>query len=182
MKPNKFITSLFASLMVITIGCNTIQTSTIATLIPSTPRIVIGTTPTEIQLPYNPNIGDTQYCDSANIVLPEKDTANFSEDQIAGRLVELWLNYFKTEKAPDYCRVEDYHVDKVYYDQRTPALSLEPKGDFIRVVQFSIKLIQVPNYWMSLAGEIDQNNWLHTERSVAVFKTEDGYVMKFANP
>jgi hypothetical protein len=37
-------------------------------------------------------------------------------------------------------------------------LPLEPKGDIMRVVQFSIKPIQIPNFWMGWSGEIDQNN------------------------
>lgn len=169
------------------ISCTTNQsTSTPQILTPtfhqSTPTLILQPTATEIKLPYNPNIGDTKYCDTVNIHLLKTDSAKFSEDQVVEKLIELWLAYFKTDQAPAYCRIEDFHVDKVYYDPRTPGLSLDPQGDFMRVVQFSIKLIQIPNYWMSLSGEIDQNNWLHTGQNVAVFKTNDGYIFKFAYP
>jgi hypothetical protein len=94
--------------------------------------------------------------------------------------MELWLAYFNTPQASGYCRIDGYHIDNVY--ERTPDLPLEPKGDFMYVVQFSIKLVQTPNFWMSWAGEIDQQNWLHTGRNVAVFRSNAGYTMEFANP
>ena len=40
-------------------------------------------------------------------------------------------------------------------ETHSPSLPLEPKGDFMRNVQFSIKLIQIPTDWMSWAGEFD---------------------------
>jgi hypothetical protein len=70
----------------------------------------------------------------------------------------------------------------VYYDERISSLPLEPKGDFTRVADFSIKLIQVPNDWMSFSGRIDQKNWLHLVHAFASLKMEEGYSMKFAFP
>ncbi len=181
----KKISVLLIALCLTACGTNqSVSTSQIPTptFIQSTPTLILPSTPAENQLPYNANIGDITYCDSANILLLKKDATGFSEDQIAGKLIEMWLSYFRDDQAPAYCRIEDYRVDKVYYDPRTPGLPLEPKGNFMRVVQFSIKLIQVPNYWMSLTGETDQSHWLHTGQNLAIFKTSDGYTMKFAYP
>ncbi len=139
-------------------------------------------TPTEIGLPFNDQNVDSQYCQSPSIVLSSADAQGLSEDEIAAKLVDLWLAYFAVPAAPDYCRIDGYRIDKVYYDERTPYLPLEPKGDFMRVVQFSIKLIQVPNFWMSWAGEIDPQFWLHTGNHVAVFRSRSGYTMQFAYP
>jgi hypothetical protein len=139
-------------------------------------------TPTGIQLPFNDKNVDNEYCQIPAVKLTTTEAQGLSEDQIAGRLMELLLVYFYVPEAPDYCRIDGYRIDSVYYDERTPNLPLEPKGDFARLVRFSVKLIQIPNMWMSWAGEIDQENWLHTGNNVAVFRYPDGYMMKFAYP
>jgi len=35
---------------------------------------------------------------------------------------------------------------------------------------------------MSWSGEIDEQNWLHTGHVIAIFRSSNGYTMKFANP
>jgi hypothetical protein len=142
----------------------------------------IAATATDIQLPYNLVTESSEYCQSPYAILPMRDTENLSEDEIAYKLVDIWLSRYKKPEAHPYCRIDDYTIDKVYYDERTPYLPLEPKGDIMRVVIFSVKLIQVPADWMALSGEIDQNNWLHTAHAIAIFKTTEGYTMEFANP
>ncbi len=52
----------------------------------------------------------------------------------------------------------------------------------MRIVDFSIELIQVPNAWMSFAGDIDQENWMHVSHVVSISETSDGYEMEFAYP
>ena len=84
--------------------------------------------------------------------------------------------------APDWCRIAGYKIERVYYDPRTPLLQLEPKGDIMRAVRYSVKLIQIPNYWMPLSGEVDPQNWLHTGGNIAIFRGKDGYRMEFAFP
>lgn len=179
------------------IACNTIistQTALSSTKLPiptptksiltSTPifRQVSIPTPTDIQLPYNLVTENSEFCQVPPPTLPLRDAENLSEDQIVYKLIELWLNRYKKPEAHPYCRIDDYAIDKVYYDKRMLSFPVEPQGDIMRVVVFSLKLIQIPNDWMSLAGEIDQNNWLHITQTFAIFKTETGYVMKFAFP
>jgi hypothetical protein len=142
----------------------------------------ISATATDIQLPYNLVTESSEYCQVPPPILQLNETENLSEDQIVYKLVELWLNRYKKPGAHPYCRIDDYTVDRVYYDKRITSPPIEPQGDIMRVVVFSMKLIQIPNDWMTLAGEIDQNNWLHTAQTVAIFKTDKGYIMKFANP
>jgi len=139
-------------------------------------------TGTEIQLPYDDSMVNRDYCQSPDVFLSFSDAIKLNEDEIAGKLMGLWLAYFNAPQAPGYCRIDGYRIDKVYYDERTPDLPLEPKGDIMRVVQFSIKLIQIPNYWMSSAGEIDPQNWFHTGNDIAIFRSTDRYTMKFAYP
>jgi hypothetical protein len=155
-----------------------------STLLPSAiPSIQPLATPTAFQLPWNEIPNDTTgYCLLAPTQLVASDTQGLSEDEIAMKLIDLWLAYFNAPQAPGDCHVDGYHVDEVYYDERTPYLPLEPKGDFMRVVRFSVKLVQIPNSWMTWAGEIDQQNWLHTGANLAIFRLEDGYTMKFAYP
>jgi hypothetical protein len=125
---------------------------------------------------------DHKYCSSPEVFLSTSDARGFNDDEIARKLMELWLDYFNTPQAPNYCRVDGYVIDRVYYDERTPFLPLEPRGDFIRIILFSIKLVQYPTFWAPWAGDVDKQNWLHTGHAVAVFRSDDGYAMKFANP
>lgn len=104
----------------------------------------------------------------------------WNEDEIAGKLMGLWLAYFNAPQTPDYCRIDGYHIDEVYYDEQI--LILEPKADFMRKVLYSVKLIQTPNYWMTYQGVLDQQNWHHTGANVAVFRSDSGYTMEFAHP
>lgn len=159
-----------------------LSTSTFAPPTPTIESLQLLATPTEIQLPFNDKNVESEYCQYQSVKLSASDAQGLSDDEIAGKLMDLHLAYFNAPQAPDWCRIDGYKIDKIYYDERTPYLPLEPKGDFMRVVQYSIKLIQIPNMWMSLAGEIDQQNWLHTGENLAIFHLEDGYTMKFAYP
>ena len=159
-----------------------LPTSTLVPPTPITESVQLMATPTDIQLPFNDRNVEHVYCQYPSVKLSASDAQGLSEDEIAEKLMDLHLAYFYTAQAPDYCRIDGYKIDKTYYDERTPYLPLVPKGDFMRVVQYSIKLIQIPNMWMSLAGEIDQQNWLHTGANLVIFRLEDGYIMKFAHP
>ena len=126
---------------------------------------------------------EREYCDKPHpVYLPVSEAQGFTDDDIAEKLMSLHLDYYNNPQAPDFCRIDGYRIERVYYDERTPYLPLEPKGDFMRVVLFSIKLIQKPIGWTAVPGEIDKQNWLHTGINMAVFRLEDGYRMAFANP
>jgi hypothetical protein len=155
------------------------------TLTPSpkpTSAAAIAPTPTNIQLPYNLVQESSEYCQSPYAVLPIANADVLSEDTIVRKLVEIWLEPYKNPKAHPYCRIDDYRIDDIYSDPRLSFLSIQPKGDIVRLVRFSVKLIQVPNDWMSLSGEIDQENWLHTNHYISTSKLDDNYVMVFAYP
>jgi hypothetical protein len=158
------------------------STSTFTSLSPTIESVQRLATPTEFQLPFNDKNVESEYCQLPSVKLSASDAQGLSDDEIAEKLMDLHLAYFNAPQAPDWCRVDGYKIDKIYYDERTPSLPLVPKSDIMRVVQYSIKLIQIPNMWMSLAGEIDQQNWLHTRADVAIFHLPDGYIMKFAYP
>jgi hypothetical protein len=156
------------------------------TLIPPLPTVEsapLPATPTEFQLPFNDKNVENQYCRSPEIPLPLSEAQGLSDNEIVGKLVALQLAYFSTPQAPDWCRIDGYKIDEVYYDEHALAYPpVEPQGDIMRVVRYSIKLVQIPNMWMSLPGEVDQQNWLHTVGAFAVFRTYYGYTMKAANP
>ena len=139
-------------------------------------------TATQSQLPFNDTNFEDEFCQSPKIVLSLADANGLDENEIAGKLMEKWLAYFHAPQAPDYCRIDDYRIDKIFYDEQTADLPLEPKGDFMRIAQFSILLVQMPNFWMSWSGQLDQQNWFHTGGHVAVFRNEDGYTFEFAHP
>jgi len=138
--------------------------------------------PTAIQLPYNPDAVSQEYCKPPYAILPVEDGNDISEDEIVYQLVRIWLRRYKQPEAPAFCRIADYSIDKVYDDPGIYSQVLEPRGDFKRVIVFSVKLVQVPSDWMSFAGQLDQENWLHTSHIVAITKTSEGYTLEFANP
>ena len=137
---------------------------------------------TAIQLPFNDKNAEHEYCQLPDVELTGSEARGMSEDEIAGELMELLLDSFHSPQAPDYCRIDGYRIDNIYYDERTPYTTLQPRGDFMRTVRFSVKLIQVPSFWMSWPGEIDTQNWLHTGNNVAVFRSASRYTMQFAYP
>lgn len=139
-------------------------------------------TGTEIQLPVNHGNVETEYCSAAPTSLSIEDAQGLSEDEIVAKLMEQFLKYFYAPQVPDWCRIDGYRIEKIYYDERASSLPIRPKGDFMRNVEYSVKLIQVPCLWISTQGSIDQQNWLHAWGWLAVFRSDSGYTMEFARP
>lgn len=139
-------------------------------------------TPTDIQLPFNPNVSNDEYCRPPYALFAVSENNDISENEIVYELVKIWLRRYKQANAPAFCRIDGYTIDKVYDDPGLYTTALEPRGDFMRVIAFSVKLIQIPSDWMSFAGELDQSNWLHLRHVVAITKSSEGYKMEFANP
>ena len=146
------------------------------------PIIHLEPTPTEFRLPFNDKNVESHYCQGHGDMLAAREGQGLSDDEIVRRVMGRWLAYFQAPKAPDWCRIAGYSIDEVYYNASALAPPVEPQGDIMRVVRFSVKLVQVPNAWMSFAGEVDQRNWLHTAEAVAVFRSVNGYTMQFATP
>ena len=147
-----------------------------------TVRPSVSITATDIQLPYNLVESDSSYCQPPYAFLPNHEAAGLSDDEIAFELVRLWLSRYEKAEAHPYCRIDGYILNDVYFDEYTSLLPLEPKGDFMRMADFSIKLIQVPNLWLSLSGNLDQNNWFHLKHAIVITKVEGGYRLEFAHP
>lgn len=139
-------------------------------------------TATDFQLPFNPTVERGEYCVPPAAALPVEDGNDISEDQIVYELMNIWLRRYASETAPDFCRIDGFTIEKVYYDPSLLNQPLEPRGDFMRMVEFSIKLIQIPNAWMSFSGEVDQENWMHLSQAVSISETSEGYKLDFAYP
>jgi len=163
------------------IACTSIPVPEVAPPILATPTQIVPT-PTGSQLPFDPNVSSDDYCRAPYAVLPVSDGNDISEDEIVYELVKIWLRRYIQPNAPAFCRIEDYSIDRVYDDPGVYSNALEPRGDFMRVVAFSVRLSQIPNYWMSFPGELDSDNWLHSGHIVAVTAVDEGYKMEFANP
>ena len=133
-------------------------------------------------LPYRPNLGDTSFCDGAPTSLAVEELAGSSEDQIVTELFGQRLSYFKDTHAPGYCRLENYRINEVYHDSRLPSLPLQPKGDINRVVRFSMQVVQVPNYWISISGPFYEHDWMDASLNLSISKTPHEYRMVFAFP
>ncbi len=138
--------------------------------------------PAEPQLPFNDQNVESKYCRGYAGAVPASDAQGLTDEAIVREAVARWLAYFNTPEAPDWCRIAGYRIDDIYYDVQALAPTVEPQGDIMRVVRFSVKLVQMPNDWMSLAGEVDPKNWLHVIRAVAILRSDKGYTMQFATP
>jgi hypothetical protein len=157
-------------------------TSIPPTVTPAQPLTTPIVTATQIQLPVIYETSDDRYCLVQEVQLPTSDAQGLSEDEITKKLMDIFLTHFTAPEAPGYCRIDDYRIEKIYFDERLLSLSYQPKGDFMRVVGYSVKLIQLPSSWMAFPGKIDQQNWLHTGLNAAIFHSTNGYIMKFAYP
>jgi hypothetical protein len=146
-----------------------------------TDTIAVIPTSTEFNLPYNLVQESSEYCKSPYAVLSTNDAKDLSEDEIARKLIGVWLERYKKAEAHPYCRIDDYRVDEISFAPHE-SLPLEPKGSFSRTVMFSVKLIQIPNEWMSFSGEVDKENWLHTSHLISISKGDDEYTMFFVYP
>jgi hypothetical protein len=138
--------------------------------------------PTDMDLPYNPVTESSEYCQPPYAFLTLEESTGLSEDDIVHKLVELWLLRYENPDAHPYCRIDGYTIDEIHEDPDIAYKSLTPKSDLMRVVDFSVKLIQIPNDWLSFAGEVDRQNWFHTSHYVTVFERDTGYEMRFAYP
>jgi len=163
-----------------TIVVEAVQSSTAMPPTPAEP------TPTRIPLPRAepPNV-ESAYCNHPPVVeLSFSNAKGLSEDEIAEKLMGLHLDYFSDPQAPDWCRTDGYRIEKVFELDTKDAKPLTPKGDFMRVVQYSIKLIQFPSFYLAAPGEIDQQNWFHISQvlSIFIYESDAVYKMQFAHP
>lgn len=126
----------------------------------------------------NESTVDQEYCQLPEVLLSTNEAQGLTDDEIAGRLMALWLDYFNTPQAPGYCRVDGYVIDRIYEDKRP----VEPRTNLMRAIDFSLKLVQYPALWAAWPGEVDEQNWLHTSVTIAVFRSDEGYTMQLAHP
>src|SRR5215216_524537 len=137
---------------------------------------------TAIQLPFNSQLSDDEYCKPPYAFLSVSDNSDISEEEIVYELTQIWLRRYASSDAPLFCRIDGFTIDKVSSDPELYTNAIEPKGDFMRTVLFSVKLIQIPTDWLSFAGELDRENWLHIGHIVAISKVSGGYKLEFAYP
>jgi hypothetical protein len=181
------------SLLLILCACNasvTYPTATVFAALPTSAQSAPTSTSTLVfSQDLTPSPTDNQsvsesseYCQPPSAFLPVEDGNDISEDEIVYKLLDMWLRRYASPNAHPDCRIDGYTIDRVYYDLDLISKSLEPRGDFMRVVIFSVKPIQTSNHWMGFSGELDESNWLHLSQVVAAFKTNDGYTITFAHP
>lgn len=135
-------------------------------------------TPTQPQPTVYPTITRTNnYCSSypTAILLPFSNAEGWSEEEIAGKLMELFFAYYHSPQAPDSCRIEGYSVDEINCDG--PDLPPVLYADFVCKVQYSYKSVEEPS--AAVPGYLDEQNWFHTFNYLAVFRSDSGYTMKF---
>lgn len=175
-------TNLFR-MCILLLGLSECITSTDIPSTTSLPTFTPEATATVIHLPYNLVTESSEYCKMPYGYLPVEEGKNLTQDEIVYKLVEIWLERFMNPDAHPYCRIDGYTIDRIDDDPSLSSQPLIPKSDLMRVIVFSVKLIQVPNDWMSFqSGQLDQQNWLHVSQIVAVVKTKKGYKLEFSFP
>jgi hypothetical protein len=128
--------------------------------------------PTETRLPFTGYIYQGDYCQPlwSSFRLPYSDVQELSEDEIVGKLMELYFAYFLDPQAPDQCRIDGFTIDEVIDNERTQfmyVLSEYPNCDFTRIVSFSIQ---------------QKQDWLHKREYIVVLHYSSFYEMRFLRP
>ena len=147
--------------------------------------------PTITAKPEHQGNDEYAYCgaDSPGMRILIADTQGVSEDEIAEKMLRLRFDYFSQSQAPAFCRIEEYRIDKI--SQPEPWMKLEgdslPPGSFLRVVEFSIKLPQLQDSWISFGGKTQQpeeysgdaaqESWFQTSIILVIYKMEPFYRM-----
>jgi len=152
-----------------------------------TPIVTVEPTATRVQLPWDLETENREYCQTPSVELLVSGAQGLSEDELTEKMVGLYLEYYNSPQAPGWCRIDGYQIDEVIPLGPGTAKQLEPNADFVKRVRFSVKLIQTNSIWIAMSGEIDQQNWLHTGRAFAITKvlnsaSEEVYSMEPANP
>jgi hypothetical protein len=160
-----------------------VPTETVQAAPTSTPRPVIPVSPTPVPSEHQGN-DELAYCvgipGPARILL--SDLHGLSEDEIAEKMLRARLDYFSNPKAPDYCRIEKYRIDKISKPEpwMLDNVSL-PARSILRVVNFSVKMHQLSEYWFRFVtteidlpngytGDLKDQNWLKTSIILVVYE------------
>lgn len=122
-----------------------------------------------------------------DLELPVSEMQGMDDGEIAAKMAETYLQRYTNSLITTGCRIDGYRVDEIIELTQDRAAPLNPKGDFLRGIRFSVKLIQLKSLWITYAGEIDQENWLHTGRTFAFTRLvntsgQDVYRMEMAFP
>jgi hypothetical protein len=154
-------------------------------------RTVTGAPPIKIKTntalpPYETStpisLADETLCIYENLVLPDSEATGLNEDEIARKLIERWLIFYKDPKRPDRCRIEDFNITEISKDPSYLYEHLMPQGDFMRTVAYSIKYVQLQNIWVGSGKLIEKKHLIYTVKDMAIFHSDSGYTFKFAYP
>ena len=154
------------------------------------PTVVIGPTRTPIQLPLELPTASVEQIDCGGLYvleLPVSELQGKDESDVVIKMAEIYLQRYTNPLLTAGCKVDGYRVDEIHTLTPAQAAPLSPKGDFLRGIRFSVKLIQLKSLWITYSGEIDQENWLHTGRVFAFSRIvnasgQDVYRMEMAFP
>lgn len=154
------------------------------------PTATIGPTQTPIQLPLELPTTSVEQMDCGDLYvleLPVSEAQGMDDDETAAKMAETYLQRYTNPLLTAGCRIDGYRVDEIQTLTLAQAAPLNPKGDFLRAIRFSVKLIQLKSLWITYPGEIDQENWLHTGRTFAFSRIvnasgQDAYRMEMAFP
>ncbi len=163
-----------------------VTTQTTVTVIPATilPTATATYLPTSIPtatpfewLPYNLNLSNAG-CEPFTASIPVQGTEDWAEEQIGRKLFELYLAHYKNPALGGRCRLEEYVLEKVKFDQMVAFLTKDQKMDMTLTVVYSLRVQESPSDWVAGNGELAANGWiLHKYLIIGVIRDHNKYVL-----
>jgi len=122
--------------------------------------------------------GDTG-CGAFSAKLLLNKGQSLSQDALANQLMETYLLHFKSPDMYGFCRIIDFKIESVSFDQRIAFLASEQNVDFVVGVVYSVQIPADPSMWEAGNGENSPHGWiLRKYNIIGVLSSDAQYVLK----
>ena len=147
------------------------------------PLIVLSPTPTSNPtptewLPYN-ETPSTTGCSEFMATLSMQEAEHLSKERLAKRLFEIYLAHYQSPNLGSQCRLEDFVVQSAKLNKSINFLANEQNVDYVGIVQYSVRISEIPSNWVAGNGELEKDGWIKNKGLIiGVTKVNDQYVLK----
>jgi poly-gamma-glutamate capsule biosynthesis protein CapA/YwtB (metallophosphatase superfamily) len=106
--------------------------------------------------------------------LPKAELEGLSQEEVARRLFEQWMEYGAAPALPNAQRIFDYEIEGLKVNEEQQARAVELGVDYIAEVTFSVRPI-VPQFssWVAGNGELKLDGWVR-QKSLFVGVRDEG--------
>jgi poly-gamma-glutamate capsule biosynthesis protein CapA/YwtB (metallophosphatase superfamily) len=106
--------------------------------------------------------------------LPQAELEGLSQEEVARRLFEQWLEYSAAPALPNVQRIFDYEIEELKVGEEQQARAADFGVDYLAEVTFSVRPI-VPQYssWATGNGELTPDGWVH-QKSLSLGVRKEG--------